>query len=98
MSNNVLFSHTADGTHTNSTDYTNFNDTVSTDAPKDVLLVVTHGLCVVNGATTAIIKEGSNIEGKFTTDPLANPGTLIVSKPSDTSDVKGRVEAIITVC
>lgn len=35
----------------------NLDDTESTLAPKDVL-VVTHGVCVVNGATSAIIKCG----------------------------------------
>lgn len=98
MPNNVLFPHTADGTHTISTDYTNLVDTESTDAPKDVLLVVTHGLCVVNGAATAIIKSGSNIEGVFTTDPLVNPGANTFLKHSDPSNVEERVLAMIKLC
>lgn len=42
---------------------TNFNDTELTEAPKDVSLIVTHGVCVGSGATTTIIKWGK--EGKL---------------------------------
>lgn len=38
------------------TDTTNLEDTELTNASKDVVLVVTHGVCVVGGATSAIIK------------------------------------------
>lgn len=35
-----------------------FNDTEIPITPKDVLVIVTHGLCVLNGATTTNIKKG----------------------------------------
>lgn len=63
----ILFSHAADGAFTelgnslhpvnvNVSVDTNLVDTALTDAPKDVVVVVPHGLCVVNGATPTIIK------------------------------------------
>lgn len=56
---NVLsvLSHAADGALPDgSANLTNFDDTLLTIASKDVVLVVPHGLCGVNGATTTIIK------------------------------------------
>lgn len=38
------------------TNLANFEDAESTLAPKDVVLVLTHGLCVVVGATATMIK------------------------------------------
>lgn len=57
MPNINLLPASADGTE-RSTDNANFNDTESTLASKDVVLIVTHGMCVVNGATSTIIKSG----------------------------------------
>lgn len=51
------FPASADGSFGSSND-PNLVDTESTLTPKDVLLVVTHGLCVVNGAASAKIKGG----------------------------------------
>lgn len=98
MLNNVFFFYIVDGMYMNSIDYINFNDIVSIDVLKDVLFVVIYGFCVVNGVIIVIIKEGSNIEGKFIIDLFVNLGILIVSKFFDMLDVKGWVEVIIIVC
>lgn len=51
-------SRTADGTfHEGDSNNSNMNDTELTIASKDVVLNVSHGVCGVNGATTAIIKK-----------------------------------------
>lgn len=54
-------SHAADGAFADNTNPSLFNDTESSLTSKDVLLVVTHGLCVVNGAASTMIKVG--VEG-----------------------------------
>ncbi len=56
----ILFSPTADGAFASNTDNTLLNETVLTDASKDGLVVVTHGMCGINGATTTIIKCGDS--------------------------------------
>lgn len=56
--NMVDFHTPADGTEIGMTNLADLNDTESTLAPKDVVLVVTHGLKVLNGATPTMIKCG----------------------------------------
>lgn len=65
----IVFSPTTDGAVTLVDDplLTNFNDTESPIASKDVLLILTHGVCVVNGATATIIKRGCMVEKGKTT-------------------------------
>ncbi len=63
-----IFSHATDGAFAylpillaigiNITVETDLLITELAEARKDVVLVVTHGLCVVNGATSTIIKKG----------------------------------------
>lgn len=70
------FPHATDGTFTlvGLTVDANLSDTELTETPKDVLVIVTHGLCGVNGATPAIIKKGKM--GRIITnhDGLPSPG------------------------
>lgn len=57
---------------------TNFEDTELTMASKGVLVVVSHGLRVGNGATSTMIKLGWKNEGSGT---MANVGTMVELTP-----------------
>lgn len=60
--NNINLIHATDGAACEKVDpdVPDLNMTENTLAPKDVVLVVAHGLCVLNGATAALIKCGKN--------------------------------------
>lgn len=62
ITNNVDLSTAADDTFDVDTNWPNTNDTESTMAPKDVMVLLAHGLCVVNGATSAKMKLGKGPE------------------------------------
>lgn len=65
-----------DGTE-GDTNIANLNDTENTLAPKDVVLLLTHGVCVLPGATTTIIKSGKL--GKICANHLGNACPLDVT-------------------
>ncbi len=56
----MVLSPTSDGAFTLSLDpnITSLSDTELALASKDVLLILTHGVCVVNGAAATMIKCG----------------------------------------
>ncbi len=56
MNSDMKFTHATDGAVGGDTNNSNLVDTECTDASKDVVLVVTHGLNGVNGATSTIMK------------------------------------------
>lgn len=64
---------------------TNLQDTELTIASKDVVLIVTHGLCVLNGATSTIMKKGVDL--KSNAQPLLINIAQICVQTADTPSV-----------
>lgn len=63
------------------------DDTELTEAPKDVGVIVTHGVCVNDGATSAIIKCGKS--GRVEANSKVKPGPnhpKNLHEPSDVGD------------
>lgn len=80
----LLLPAPTDGTEGDS-NIANFNDTELALAPKDVVLVLTHGVRVLPGATSAIMKSGKS--GKINALHSGSVCPLDVTGTLDTTDL-----------
>lgn len=81
ITNSVILSTASDGAETLKVD-PNVSDLEATESPlasKDVIVLVTHGICGVNGASTTKIKLGLDSE-KLTTGACAEVHANIFTK------------------
>lgn len=87
----VLVSAPTDGTE-GDPNISDLVDTESPIAPKDVLVIVAHGACGVNGAAPAMIKRGKL--GKSLTSAKSNASTLHLVKIFEHADVPIHVNPV----